>query len=151
MLKMQNEKTENNQYGLKSLTAIIMRHDLISDMLSAIKTNERFGKKSATVKASGMEKELLLLLQKNGYIGSFELIDDGKGGKFEIQLIGKVNACGSVRPRFAVKKENLEKWERRFLPAAGVGLVILSTSKGIMTHIEARQQNIGGKLLAYVY
>ncbi len=128
-----------------------MRHDLISDMLSAIKVNEAFGKKSAVIKASRMEKDLLLLLQKNGYIGSFELVEDGKGGKFEIQLIGKVNDCGSIRPRFAVKAEGLEKWERRFLPAAGVGLILLSTSKGIMTHIEASQQNIGGKLLAYVY
>lgn len=128
-----------------------MRHDLISDMLSAIKTSERFGKKSAVIKASRMEKDLLLLLQKSGYIGSFELVEDGKGGKFEIQLIGKVNGCGSIRPRFAVKAGGLEKWERRFLPAAGVGLILLSTSKGIMTHTEARQQNIGGKLLAYVY
>lgn len=128
-----------------------MRHDLISDMLSAIKVNERFGKKTAVIKASKIEKELLLLLQKNGYVGGFELIDDGKGGKFEIQLVGKVNDCGSIRPRFAVKKENLEKWERRFLPAAGIGLIIISTSKGIMTHAEARQQNIGGKLLAFVY
>lgn len=128
-----------------------MRHDLISDMLSAIKTSERFGKKSVAIKASRMEKDLLLILQKNGYVGSFELIEDGKGGKFEIQLIGKVNDCGSVRPRFAVKADELEKWEHRFLPAAGVGLIIISTPKGIMVHTEARQQNIGGKLLAYVY
>lgn len=128
-----------------------MRHDLISDMLSAIKVNERFGKKTVVIKASRIEKDLLLLLQKNGYVGGFELIDDGKGGKFEIQLVGKVNNCGSIRPRFAVKADNLEKWERRFLPAAGIGLIIISTSKGITTHTEARQQNVGGKLLAFVY
>ncbi len=128
-----------------------MRHDLISDMLSAIKVNENFGKKSVTIKASGMEKDLLLLLQKNGYIGSFEMVEDGKGGKFDIQLIGRVNNCGSIRPRFAVKADELEKWEHRFLPAAGIGLIVISTSKGIMTHNEAKQQNIGGKLLAYVY
>ncbi len=128
-----------------------MKHDLISDMLSAIKTNERFGKKTAAVKASKTEKDILLILQKNGYVGSFELIEDGKGGKFEIQLVGKVNDCGSVRPRFAVKAGDMEKWERRFLPASGVGFILVSTSKGILTHIEARQQKIGGKLLAYVY
>ncbi len=128
-----------------------MRHDLISDMLSAIKISETFGKKSVTIKASIMEKDLLLILQKNGYIGSFELVEDGKGGKFEIQLVGKVNACGSIRPRFAIKTSEFEKWEHRFLPAAGIGLIILSTSKGIMTHSEAKQQNVGGKLLAYVY
>ncbi len=128
-----------------------MRHDLVSDMLSAMKVSENFGKKSVSIKASGMEKDILLLLQKNGYIGSFEMIEDGKGGRFEIQLIGKINDCGSIRPRFAVKSGNFEKWEQRFLPAAGVGLLILSTSKGIMTHAEAKQQKIGGKLLAYVY
>lgn len=128
-----------------------MKHDLISDMLSAIKVSESFGKKYVTIKASRTEKDILLLLQKNGYIGSFELIEDGKGGKFEVQLVGKVNKCGSVRPRFAVKSDRFEKWEQRFLPAAGIGLLILSTSKGIMTHIEAKQQSIGGKLLAYVY
>lgn len=128
-----------------------MKHDLISDMLSAIKVSENFGKKFVAIKASNMERDVLLLLQKGGYVGSFELIEDGKGGKFEIQLVGKVNDCGSIRPRFAVKSGNFEKWEQRFLPAAGVGLLILSTSKGIMTHTEAKQRNIGGKLLAYVY
>ncbi len=128
-----------------------MKHDLISDMLSAIKTNERFGKRTVVVKASKTEKDILLILQKNGYVGSFELIEDGKGGKFEIQLVRKVNDCGSVRPRFAVKAGDMEKWERRFLPASDVGFILVSTSKGILTHIEARQQKIGGKLLAYVY
>lgn len=128
-----------------------MKHDLISDMLSAMKVSESFGKKSVAVKASRMERDVLLLLQRGGYVGSFELAEDGKGGRFEIQLVGKINGCGSIRPRFAVKSGSFEKWEQRFLPAAGVGLLILSTSKGIMTHTDAKQQNIGGKLLAYVY
>ena len=128
-----------------------MRHDLLSDVLSAIKIGDRFGKAETISPASKMLKDVLLLFQKNGYVGNFEFIDDGRGGKFKIALVGSVNDCGSIRPRYAVSKDGYEKYERRFLPAAGVGLLIVSTPSGVKTHKEAKEQNIGGKLLAYVY
>lgn len=128
-----------------------MRHDLLSDVLSAIKNGEAIGKKKTVMPASNLVKNILLVMQKQGYIGSFELIDDGRGGKFEIELIGKINKCGSIKPRFSVKKDEYEKYERRFLPATGFGILIVSTTKGILTHEKARKQGLGGKLLAFVY
>jgi len=128
-----------------------MRHDLLSDVLSAIKNGDNYGKRETLTSASKLVKEVLLILQKNKFIGDFEYIDDGRGGKFRVQLLGNVNKCGPIRPRFPVKRDEYEKWEKRFLPAAGFGFLIVSTSKGIMTHIEAKDKGLGGKLLAYCY
>ena len=90
-------------------------------------------------------------LKKNNYIGEFEVIDDKLGGKIRIQLLGKINKCGVVSPRFAVAKSDYSLWERRFLPAVGIGILVVSTSKGIMTHTDAEKLNEGGRLLGYVY
>lgn len=128
-----------------------MRHDLLSDVLSTMKNGDRFGKRETIVPASNLVKDVLLLIQKHGFIGNFEYIDDGRGGKFKIELIGKINGSGSIRPRFAVKKDEYERWERRFLPAAGIGFLIISTPKGVLTHVDAKKSGIGGKLLCYIY
>lgn len=128
-----------------------MRHDLLSDMLSAMKMGDRFGKTDAIMPASKMLKDVLMILQKNGYVGEFEYVDDGRGGKFKIGLTGSVNNCGVIKPRFAVSKDGYEKYERRYLPASGVGLLIVSTPSGIKTHKEAKEQKTGGRLLAYIY
>ncbi len=128
-----------------------MRHDLLSDALSAIRNGDCVGGKEAVSPASRLVKDVLRVLQKKKYIGNFELVDDGRGGRFRIGLMGAINNCGSVRPRFSVSKGDWEKWEKRYLPAAGFGTLIVSTSKGVMTHEEAKKESIGGKLLAFVY
>lgn len=128
-----------------------MRHDLLSDVMSAIKNGDKVGRTETVTPASRLVKEVLLILQKHGYIGNFEFVDDGRGGKFRIGLVGRVNNCGAIRPRFAVTKDEYEKWERRFLPASGVGLLMVSTGGGVVTHTEAKERGAGGRLLAYVY
>jgi len=128
-----------------------MRHDILSDVLSAIKNGDRAGKKETITSASKLIKNVLLILQKYNYIGDFEYIDDKRGGKFRIQLLGKVNNCNSIRPRFYIKADQYEKFEKRFLPAAGFGFIIVSTSKGLMIHSEAKEKEIGGTLLGFVY
>ena len=128
-----------------------MKFDILSDVLSSIKNGDRVGKREVVTPASKLIKEVLLLLQKNKFIGDFEYIDDGKGGKFKIQTLGKINNCNSVRPRYFVKKDEFEKYERRFLPSAGFGFLIVSTSKGIMIHEDAIKKGIGGNLLGFVY
>jgi small subunit ribosomal protein S8 len=94
---------------------------------------------------------VLRLFQMKGYIGEIEYIDDGRQGKFRVQLFGRINDCKAVKPRFSVKVKGIEKYEKRFLPSRDLGLMILSTPKGIMTHMEAMEQNLGGRVLAYVY
>jgi len=128
-----------------------MRHDLLSDVLSAIKNGDNSGKRETITPFSKLVKEVLLILQKHNYIGDFEYIDDKRGGKIRIQLLGKINDCNSIRPRFYVKKDEYEKWEKRFLPAIGLGFLIVSTPQGILTHDVAKQKGAGGTLLAYVY
>lgn len=126
--------------------------DPLANALSNIMNNEVVGNESVVVQpASKIIAESLRIMQKAGYIGEFELIDDGRAGKFLIQLLGRINKIGVVKPRFSVKQNEFEKWENKFLPARNFGLLIVTTSKGIMSHNEAKDSNIGGRLIAYVY
>lgn len=128
-----------------------MLHDPLADVLSTIKNAERVGKTECVTKSSKVIKAVLKTMQKRGYIGAFELVDDGRGGKFKIELKNKIIDCNVVKPRFSVKFEEFEKWEKRFLPAKGIGILIVSTPKGIIDHTKARELHTGGKLLAFVY
>lgn len=128
-----------------------MRHDLLSDVLFAVSNAEKIGKKTCVVPASNLVKSVLKIIQDTGYIGSFEFIDDGKSGKFQIELMGKINKTRVIRPRFSVKSDEFEKWESRYLPAKNFGVLIVSTSKGVMSQKHAIEQGIGGRLLAYIY
>ncbi len=126
--------------------------DPLADALSTIKNAENIGKPECTISpASKLTGSVLKVMKDKGYIGDFEFIDDGKSGLFKVQLKGKINKCGVIRPRHAVKNVEFEKWEKRFLPARGFGSIILTTPDGVMTHYEARENGIGGQLLAYVY
>ena len=128
-----------------------MLHDPLADVLSTIKNAEHTGKVSCVTPASKVIGEVLKILQDSGYIGTYEYVEDGRGGKYKIELKGKIIDCNVVKPRFSVKAVEFEKWEKRFLPAREFGLLILSTPKGIMEHKKAKQLQIGGKLLAFVY
>ena len=68
-----------------------------------------------------------------------------------MNLLGNINKCGVIKPRFNAKMKDFERFEKRYLPGKGMGILIVSTSKGIMTLEEARKQKIGGKLLGYCY
>lgn len=128
-----------------------MRHDTLADAMSAIKNAERVGKKDCVTPASNLVREVLKVMQKEGFIGIFEFIDDARSGKFKIELKKRVNNCNVIKPRYSVKINEFEKWEKRFLPAKGFGILIISTNKGIITHEEAKKQRVGGKLLAYAF
>ncbi|MBU3896738.1 MAG: 30S ribosomal protein S8 [Nanoarchaeota archaeon] len=128
-----------------------MRHDILADVLSSLRNADHVGKKETITPASKLAKEILIILQKNEYIGNFELVENRKGNMFKIELFGKINKCGVIKPRFSVKADGYERFERRFLPSSGVGMLIVSTSKGILPFTEAKKLNIGGKLLAFIY
>ena len=127
-------------------------NDTLSNALSSILNSEKVGKSECDIaQSSKLIKEVLSLLKNNEYIGEFTEIEGTNGNKLRIQLLGKVNKCGSVKPRFSTKKDNIEKYEKRFLPAKNFGILIVSTQKGIMTHLEAIEKGLGGRLLAYCY
>ena len=129
-----------------------MLMDPLSDTLSSLKNSERVGNLQCVTKpASKLIGKVLGVMNEHGYIGEFEFVDDGKGGKFQVQLLGKMNDCGVIRPRYDLKKTEFEKFEKRFLPAKGFGILIMTTPLGVMDHKNAMEKGVGGKLLAYVY
>ena len=88
--------------------------------------------------------------KREGYIKDFKV--EKKNGKSKLILeIGKLNYCKAINPRFNVKLETYEKYIRRYLPARDMGIIIVSTPKGIMSHKEALEKGLGGFLLAYCY
>lgn len=129
-----------------------MNFDNISNVFSTIKNAEKIGRKECIVGPadSNMIKNILKIIQKEGYIGEFEQIADGKGGKFKIQLLGRINDCKTIKPRHSVQKDEYTKFEKRYLPSIGFGTLIISTPDGLMTHNNAKEK-IGGMLIAYIY
>ena len=126
--------------------------DIIAQALSQIKNAEKKGESFCIVKpVSNLLRNILGLMHSEGYIGEFEVIDNGKGGLIKIELKGKINNCGAIKPRFSASFSSFEKFEKRYLPAKEFGMLIVSTTKGIMTQNKANKEKIGGQLLAYVY
>ncbi|MBA7595975.1 30S ribosomal protein S8 [subsurface metagenome] len=126
--------------------------DPLANALSKIENYERARKREATVApASKLISKVLRIMQEEEFIGEFEFIDNGRGGKFRVALQGKINGCGVIKPRYAVKRDGYEQWEKRYLHAAGFGLIIVSTQRGIMSHQRAMEQGLGGRLIAYIY
>lgn len=129
-----------------------MQHDPLNDVMVALKNAERVGKRHCSVRpASNLIGRVLRVMQENKYIGSFQRIDNNRGGFFKVELLGCINNCGAIKPRFSVKKKFLEKYEARFLPAQNFGVLILTTPRGVLSHKSAKENNTGGKLLVYVY
>jgi len=128
------------------------RNDPIADALVNLKNHENASKKECIIRpASKLLKEIFRIMQEKGYIGTYEFIDDGREGLFKVQLIGRINECRAIKPRYAVKKDGFEKFEKRYLPSYDVGTIIVTTPKGVITHKQAKEDNSGGRLLAYVY
>jgi len=126
--------------------------DTLSNGLTTIINNEARNKRECIIgPASKLLGNVLRVIQLNGYIGELEYIDDGRLGKFKVQLLGRINKCGAIRPRLPVNVSNFERWETNFLISRDIGLLVVSTSKGVMSHREAKDKHIGGRLLAFVY
>lgn len=125
--------------------------DHLADALNTLKTHETVGQKVCSVKLTKLVGEILRLLKEHGYIHDFRTVDDGKGGYYDVDLDGRINDCGVIKPRFPVKKNDWAKKEEQYIPGVGIGLLIVSTSQGIMTNTEADERKIGGRLLAYIY
>jgi len=127
-------------------------NDPLADALSGLDNAGRVGKLDLTVQpASNTIGSVLEVIYDRGYIDGFEFVEDGRAGEFEVELSGAINRCGTVKPRYSAGADEFEKWEKRFLPARDYGTQIVTTSHGVMSHYEAREQGFGGQVLAYVY
>ncbi len=127
----------------------------LANALVTINNNEvRRNKQAIIMPASKLIVNVLRVMQKEGYVGEFEYVDDGRWGKVIVQLLGRINKCGPITPRFSLTYRdmiNLPEHIRRYLPSKEIGIIIVSTSKGVMPHKEAARQRLGGIALGYVY
>jgi len=130
----------------------MVRVSVLNDCLNNIVNAERRGKRQVLIRPSSkVIVKFLSVMQRHGYIGEFELVDDHRSGKIVVQLNGRLNKTGVISPRYNVGVKEIESWVNLLLPARGFGYIILTTSSGILDHEEARRKNVGGKLLGYVY
>jgi small subunit ribosomal protein S15Ae len=130
----------------------MVRMNVLADALRRIVNAERAGKKQVLLRPSSkVIVKFLVVMQEHGYIGDFEIVDDKRGNKIVVTLIGRLNKCGVISPRFDVKLSEIEQWTTRLLPSRQFGYLVLTTSLGIMDHEEARRKNSGGKILGFFY
>jgi len=127
-------------------------NDTLAACLSKIDNASKMSKNQVIIQGvSKMIKKVLDILNKHEYVGKCTYEENSKGGMVEIELLDRINRCGSVKPRYKVKANEIEKYEQRYLPAKSYGVLLISTSKGVMTNSEAKEKGIGGKLIAYCY
>ena len=129
--------------------------DPIADYLTRLRNAIKAGHKVVEVPASNLKKELTKILFEQGYILNYKFEEDGPQGTIKVALkydkAGKVNAIKKLQ---RVSTPGLRKYaSHKDLPRVlnGLGIAIISTSKGVMTDKEAREQNVGGEVLCYVY
>ena len=124
-----------------------MSQDIVADVLNQIMNAKTAGKSTFKIdgRTSKLLVEVLRIMKQNEYISYKQ-----KSNSIEIEL-KDLNKCRAIKPRSTFGKKNLNKYERRFLPARDFGILIVSTNKGLMTNKEAEEENIGGCLIAYVF
>ncbi|GLJ23465.1 hypothetical protein SUGI_0444290 [Cryptomeria japonica] len=120
----------------------MVRISVLNDALRSMYNAEKCGKRQVMIRPSSkVIIKFLQVMQKHGYIGEFELIDDHRSGKVVVELNGRLNKCGVISPRFDVGVKEIESWTARLLPSRQFGFIVLTTSAGIMDHDEARRKN----------
>ena len=128
--------------------------DPIADMLTRIRNANSSKHESVNVPASKLKIEIARILKEEGYIAGYEVIDDGLQGVIKITLKYAANKQKVITGLKRVSKPGLRVYASKDeLPKVlrGLGIAIISTSKGIMTDKEARKANVGGEVLAFIW
>ena len=128
--------------------------DPIADMLTRIRNANTAKHETVDVPASNMKKAIAEILNEEGYIAGYQVIDDGKQGVIRIALKYGPNKEKVISGLKRVSKPGLRIYAgAEELPRVlkGLGIAIVSTSKGIMTDKDARKANVGGEVLAFVW
>jgi small subunit ribosomal protein S8 len=132
-----------------------MNIDPVSDYLTRIRNAVAAGHRTVEIPASNLKKELTKILFDQGYILSYKFIDDNKQGFIKIALkYDKVTKEPVIKEIQRISKPGLRKYAGHGeIPRIlnGLGISIVSTSKGLMTGKQAKKNNVGGELLCYVY
>ncbi len=128
--------------------------DVIADMLTRIRNANDAKHATVDIPASNLKKSIAEILLEEGYIKSFQIVEDGKQGIIRVTLkytAGKQKVIHGLR---RVSKPGLRIYSNcEDMPRVmnGLGIAIVSTSKGVMTDKKARQNNVGGEVLAFVW
>lgn len=126
-----------------------MKPDIISKALNEIMNAKKSGKSICIVTpVSKLLINIFEIMKKNDYLDY--KIEKDKFDKIKVE-IKKLNHCGSIKPRFNVGIKDIERYIRRYLPARDLGIVIISTNKGLITDKEIDEKKTGGALIAYCY
>ena len=128
--------------------------DVVADMLTRIRNANTAKHESVEIPASNLKKAIAKILLDEGYIKDFTVTDDNKQGVITITLKYGENKQRIIQGLRRVSKPGLRIYAAsQDLPKVknGLGVAIISTSKGIMTDKEARKQNIGGEVLAFIW
>ena len=128
--------------------------DVIADMLTRIRNANDAKHESVDIPASNLKKSIAEILLEEGYIKNFQIVEDGKQGIIRVTLKYTAGKQKVIRGLKRVSKPGLRIYSNcEDMPKVmnGLGIAIVSTSKGVMTDKKARQANVGGEVLAFVW
>ncbi|MBR4892738.1 MAG: 30S ribosomal protein S8 [Clostridia bacterium] len=128
--------------------------DPIADMLTRIRNANSARHLSVDIPASNLKKSIAEILLEEGYIKNYQIIDDGKQGIIRVSLKYAENKQRVISGIKRISKPGLRIYaNKEELPRVlkGLGIAIISTSKGVMTDKKARKENVGGEVLAYIW
>ncbi|MBS3088303.1 30S ribosomal protein S8 [Candidatus Pacearchaeota archaeon] len=125
-----------------------MSQDIVADALNQIMNIRRAGKLEAVIKRhSKLLLSVLAIAKMKSYVKEYKVTPEN-----ELKItLGQVNSCGAIKPRYLIQAKDIEKYVTRYLPSRHIGVLIISTSQGLMTHQTALDKNLGGSLIAYMY
>ena len=128
--------------------------DSIADLLTRIRNAASAKHDTVDIPASNMKKAMTKILVEEGYVKSFQVMDDGKQGIIRVTLKYGENKTPIISGLKRVSKPGLRIYSNcEDMPKVmkGLGVAIVSTSKGIMTDRKARKENVGGEVLAFIW
>ncbi|KAL3598951.1 hypothetical protein D5086_006869 [Populus alba] len=114
----------------------MVRVSVLNDALKSMYNAEKRGKRQVMIRPSSkVIIKFLLVMQKHGYIGEFEFVDDHRAGKIVVELNGRLNKCGVISPRFDVGVKEIETWTARLLPSRQGVVVLFISLKSLLLEI----------------
>lgn len=125
--------------------------DWLSNALNDFMNCLKVGKKQTEIwPVNNLMLDVLKIMKNNGYLEDYEIVNEKKFRRAKVK-IGNLHECKAIKPRFVVRKKFFDKYMRRYLPSRNVGILIVSTNQGVMTHKEAIEKGLGGVLIAYCF
>lgn len=129
-------------------------NDPIADMLTRLRNAQNTGKATVEIPASRIKEDMCKVLQREGFIAGFEHIEDDQQGMLRVTLRYREDGRPVIQELRRVSKPSLRVYNKRRdlqMVRSGLGIAIVTTSKGVMTEKQARESNVGGEVLCEVW